>query len=207
MSACEEYGPLISAMIDDELSADERARVDVHLQSCAACRRRAAVFTELGRLAATPAPLPPSDWRNEIEHRAYVRKRKQRLSWATTYVAAAAVLLAMIGTVWHFRGVHTERLAVNPKTAIVQHDQDRPPAKESTLTGPLETLQVVSRQEKRTYNAMRRLMAWDLRALKLELKQMDLAPAQIKQLGRRIDMLIDRVEQAGNHSTASGESI
>lgn len=209
MSACEEFGPLISAMLDDELSTDERSRVDQHLHACSACRRRSKVFAELDRLASPAAPVPSSDWRDNIGRRVRIRQRKQRLSWAATYVAAAVVLIAMIGTILHFRRANSGRVVVDPGAAIVNREQATIQKTENNVIGPLETLQIVSRQEQRTYDAMRRLMEWDLRALKLELKQMELTPDQVEQLSSRIEMLIERVERAGNgpNATGTGESI
>jgi hypothetical protein len=92
---------------------------------------------------------------------------------------------------------------------VVSRKQGTTQTPDNDVIGPLQTLQVVSRQEQRTYATMRKLMEWDLRALKLELKQMNLSPDQAEQLGHRIDQLIERVGQAGHdtNTTGIGESI
>ena len=38
MMNCEQYKSLISALIDDEIAADDRVTLDVHLSGCANCR-------------------------------------------------------------------------------------------------------------------------------------------------------------------------
>ena len=123
-SSCEEYGPLISAMIDDELSSDELANVKEHLESCGACRQRAEIFGQLTEHAPSSVPPVPRDWRQRVDLRARRRRRKQRLSWALTYTAAAAVLLAMIGAVQHFRSPQPQPASIG--SAPVTVDSTRP---------------------------------------------------------------------------------
>ncbi len=55
MSACESYLELISAQLDGELTADERARLTEHLASCEACR------TYMADLAAIRAVLSEAE--------------------------------------------------------------------------------------------------------------------------------------------------
>jgi hypothetical protein len=208
MTACEDYGPLISAMIDGELPPDESAALEEHLLSCCECNRRSKVFREFGRLASNASPIPSSDWRESIQHRVRVHRRRQRVSWTTTYVAAAAVLVAMVGAVIHFGGADSA-----PATGIAgtgtADSHVATSSNERDMTGPLETLQIVSRQEKRTHDSMRKLMEWDLRALKIEVKQMNLSPDQVERLNHRIDALIRRIDRPGNNvdNTEIGESI
>lgn len=51
MKSCEEFAPLLSAMIDGELTEEIRAEVAAHLESCEACRER------LAEVAAMSAAL------------------------------------------------------------------------------------------------------------------------------------------------------
>ena len=57
MSDCHEFRPMITALLDRELSAGDAARVEEHLQTCKPC---AQVFAECGTLqnAAGMAHLP-----------------------------------------------------------------------------------------------------------------------------------------------------
>ena len=50
MNLCEQYGELISAAIDDELSADERSRLEKHLAECVECRGQFQCFEQVDRL-------------------------------------------------------------------------------------------------------------------------------------------------------------
>ena len=47
IETCDAYEPLLSAMIDNELSVDEQKQLDGHLEQCMGCRSQAAVFQEL----------------------------------------------------------------------------------------------------------------------------------------------------------------
>jgi len=57
MSDCEDFRPMITALVDRELSAGDAARVEEHLRICEQC---AQVFTECSKLqnAAGMAHLP-----------------------------------------------------------------------------------------------------------------------------------------------------
>jgi hypothetical protein len=54
---CEETRELFSARLDDALSADERARLDVHLATCAECGREWARFTGTVGMLRAVAPV------------------------------------------------------------------------------------------------------------------------------------------------------
>ena len=69
-STCAAFWPLLSALIDDLLSEDEREMVDAHLAECAACRERLAEYRALGRALATLPPLePPQELERELRER------------------------------------------------------------------------------------------------------------------------------------------
>jgi anti-sigma factor RsiW len=57
---CEALAPLLSALIDDELTDEECALVERHLQTCASCRDRVSEYRAIGCLVrGLPAPEPP----------------------------------------------------------------------------------------------------------------------------------------------------
>ena len=87
----------VVAYLSGELAPAERARVDAHLPTCAACRR--AVDESRALLAALapgrPAP-PPLDWaRYQAELRAKVAQRR-RGWWMRPWPALAAAAVATV---------------------------------------------------------------------------------------------------------------
>jgi hypothetical protein len=96
----------LSAWLDDELSADQRAEVDAHLAACAECRERLA---ELGAVDALARELPaeaPAGYFEELPSRLRARLESGRRpaalppsSWRPpvwTWAAAAALILAVV---------------------------------------------------------------------------------------------------------------
>ncbi|HXH05438.1 MAG TPA: zf-HC2 domain-containing protein, partial [Vicinamibacterales bacterium] len=62
MPGCEAFEVRVSALVDGELDAVERARVEAHLEACAACRSLLADLRELRQRAARlEARRPPPD--------------------------------------------------------------------------------------------------------------------------------------------------
>lgn len=90
---------LLSAYLDEELDASDRARLDVHIASCAECRSTLtglqATLTDL-RSLPEPAPTPQDSWalRAAIRRARSPMRRWQRLSWAAGAVAAGALAFA-----------------------------------------------------------------------------------------------------------------
>jgi anti-sigma factor RsiW len=108
----DEWTDRLSAYLDDELSASERAAVDRHLAQCEACR---AVLSQLGRVrdwAEDYEGEPPREgvWRgiseairgHSGEQRvvpiAAARDRPQRLRWMIPAALAATLALALVGS-------------------------------------------------------------------------------------------------------------
>jgi len=69
-----DYGEQMSLMLDGRLTASERAELQVHLETCDACRAQWAAFQQVDRMlsnAAQTAPAPdlqrgsPSGWRDK----------------------------------------------------------------------------------------------------------------------------------------------
>ena len=102
----------LSDYVDDELSAGDRARIDAHLEACAAC---AAELDDLRHVVAHAATVvehdaPPARnlWPGihaRIEERARPARVPHRISFSIAQLAAAAVLLmAVSGTAaWMLR--------------------------------------------------------------------------------------------------------
>ena len=97
--SCEGAEPLLAAALEDEISADDRRRLDSHLSRCAGCTAAANVLLsarELAlpqpppwlttRLAAAKPAKPVSRWRGFLSGRAVV-----------AYAYAAAILVMVLG--------------------------------------------------------------------------------------------------------------
>jgi len=91
---------LLSAYIDGEVVADERARVEAHLAACAACAHDLATLRQtvalLGQLPQVAAPRPFTLRESDVSAVRPARTAWWRLPWAQGVVAAAAVLLCVV---------------------------------------------------------------------------------------------------------------
>jgi anti-sigma factor RsiW len=91
----------VVAFLSGELAPAERARVDTHLETCAACRRTVDESrTVLAALAPGRPAAPPMDWaRYQAELRAAVATRRRGWWWrpwpALAAVAVATVVLVL----------------------------------------------------------------------------------------------------------------
>lgn len=92
---------LLSAYIDDEVSADERALVEAHLTTCTACARDLSTLRQtvalLEGLPQAAAPRPFTLRESDVwPARNTTRPAWWRLPWAQGLVGAAAVLLCVV---------------------------------------------------------------------------------------------------------------
>jgi anti-sigma factor RsiW len=100
MSRCEEIRELLSAKLDNELSAEESRVLAEHLSACASCRRELErldrVWKGLSALGDIQAPVGLEDriFRHALRERARVSRRRH-LRWAIPLGVAAAVLIAL----------------------------------------------------------------------------------------------------------------
>jgi anti-sigma factor RsiW len=96
-------GGLLMRWLDGEVTAVERARVQAHLGTCAACAREARVYRSLFRsLGTLPRQMPPAGLSARItsrvlaQNRALRRKRWFEVAGSVYVGSAAAVLIALI---------------------------------------------------------------------------------------------------------------
>jgi hypothetical protein len=108
---CRDWRPLLGAYALGDLSGEERAGVEAHLEGCAECRAEAESLDGVARLLpladpdrfSRPAPRPSRDLGKEIaatigrERRVVRRRRRWRFGFALGgATAAAAALLAIV---------------------------------------------------------------------------------------------------------------
>lgn len=105
---CSKVQSLLSAYLDDELAADERASAAEHVENCPACACELQRFAELSEMAGTfDMPQPPDQLWSRIESQVAELPQGQRAgqgnrrpAWAPGVVAVAATVLIAIGVGW-----------------------------------------------------------------------------------------------------------
>jgi anti-sigma factor RsiW len=99
MRTCTEYQARISALLDGELSAAERAEVEAHLAGCDAC---SAVYEAFAALRLPPEEPPASLHAGIMARVAPARKAlraQRRITRLRTGFAVAASLIVIVGSV------------------------------------------------------------------------------------------------------------
>jgi predicted anti-sigma-YlaC factor YlaD len=114
--ACESAREQLSRQLDHELPELDRARLDSHLEHCAACR---AFGAELGALTRTlrDAPLEQVRFRVSIPRRRFISVRALQAGAAAAAVALVAGLSALSSL--------TAREASGPSVKLGLHAIDR----------------------------------------------------------------------------------
>lgn len=164
--SCQDVEPLLSALLDDELSEEEAARVDDHLSECVACRQQLEWFSAVDGWTRTEADLRDC----EIAE----ADGKVRRTWARPMLALAAAITLVIA------------LPIFRTPATIKADD---------VIEPLVTLEVIQQQQGLTRQSMFQTMELDLRALTLELQGADIDVETRRMLMERIESLGDKLEQ------------
>ncbi|MCD7852852.1 MAG: zf-HC2 domain-containing protein [Oscillospiraceae bacterium] len=104
MKSCEAWQEQISADIDGELDAAERAALQAHLASCAECRAVYEAFSALSG-AWEPEPLPDSLHKKIMERistarAAETQRRQERFLRLRPLALTAACLVVIVGTLF-----------------------------------------------------------------------------------------------------------
>jgi hypothetical protein len=90
---CDEMQALVSGYVDDELTAEERKRLESHLERCAECRRE---LDQLRLVARATSNLhiktPPEEvWDHFLDD--VYNRLERRVGWFAFWVGATALLL------------------------------------------------------------------------------------------------------------------
>lgn len=187
---CDEFEPLISAMIDGELDADERNELNSHLQNCGHCKRRVVAFEEvdlaIGRLSRANVAdgradesIPFSLAKPPFEMRPTKAKpsKNRRVIWRLIPLAAAATLLIGLG------------VAVWPNPQPVRAEA----ISTAQFVEPMKDLHFLNRMKQRDQEVMLQTLGLDLRSMKLELQLLE--PADQISLSSRIDAMLEKLNQ------------
>ncbi len=136
---CTKYEALLSSKLFGDLTADERTRLETHLQSCAACREQlAALHNVLATMAEPARPEMPQHFWDGYWNRLIDRMEKEpapassrwqkvrdifsaQWSWGWQIAAAAAVLVIgiVIGQNWSTRESSVNIATTLPSPAII----------------------------------------------------------------------------------------
>jgi hypothetical protein len=122
----------LSEYLDDELSADERARVEAHLQSCAPCRADLDGLRAVVARARTLADAPPETelWPGVLERiAATVAQPAQRATKRFSFtlpqlVAASLALMVLSGSMVWLARLGDARTDIPPLAAAPGPDAD-----------------------------------------------------------------------------------
>ena len=98
MPGCEAFAARLSALVDGELDAVERARVEAHLDACAACRGLLADLRDLRRRAARLDVLKALAYEGGSPPRSIARpwrpRDAQQPSWRSACRSSTIALLS-----------------------------------------------------------------------------------------------------------------
>ena len=198
---CTEFHPLLSSMLDGELSVAESQELDAHLLDCKSCQQSLATMQQVNGILEDTLSETWFDHSQE-QGRGHGQRDRQSVSqvlaaehaWgpvgagALGFVGVAAAVLVAISLFWPRSPIDT------PPSDIVQGDSPLQPNDDS-IGGRLASCYETSLTTKRNQSALCESMAWELRALKLELGSLDIAADQQTELDQRIERLLKKVQE------------
>ena len=188
---CENYEPLISAMIDGELESSERNELKSHLQNCAMCKQRLIAFERVDAAVETLSQESVATRPAEIDKlrlpsavpfamhppKTAPRRSKSAMIWRLIPLAAAATLLICLGiAAWPY-----------PKPANAEQIST------AQIVQPMKELYLLNVQQQREQNLMLRTLDMDLRSMKLEINSLEPGSAERINLAARIDTMLENV--------------
>jgi anti-sigma-K factor RskA len=181
ISSCEPFELMISELIDGELNDSDTRDVQEHIQDCAACQE---LHSQFARVNAAVESLSAND-RRLISAFADAKPRTeksqtnvQRFAWRLIALSTAAALLFAVFVTFY--------PTTNSLTAKEFSPQD--------FAQPLKELHVLNMHQERDQELMLKTLSMDLRAMKLELNQLNDSEEQ-GELASEIDLMLAKVNQ------------
>ena len=188
---CDEYGLLISCLVDGELTDSEREGLSDHLSGCGECRERLDTFRRLAESELPESELPADDFKDRvcravkaelaIVHRKpakFVNGRRQPSRGVMLAISTVGSLAAAVLFVTFWLNAPSERVL------------DAAP-----LADSLTSLEAINEQSESNQRLMLRTCKLDLRSVQLELNSLDLEKEKIREYDRRIAELANRIRQ------------
>ena len=127
MSGCEYYQGLISRMLDEDLSRDERAALTEHLGTCRECAAMYQAFSALSDTISSDLAEPPEELcdnimaelrRSEIIRRNRRRGLSRQMKNLIAAAACAALVLAAVGGVALVSSRRTDNAVYESRTSL-----------------------------------------------------------------------------------------
>ena len=184
---CEQFEPLVSAMLDGELADADLQTVNKHLAVCDSCRDLKKDFSTVDDGVRSMASDSAENQNGHTKTETFVvtRQKPSLKSWLSVWrlVPLATVAALMIGLF------------------IVTTNQTAPDAAAEQLTAeqfvkPMTELNRINRQQQRDQEMMLRTLSMELRSLKLELMQLENTGDEDRaRLENQIEDILRRVEE------------
>lgn len=182
---CEQFEPLVSAMLDGELSPTELDQVNNHLAKCDSCRQLRNKFASVDKSVLRLGEFDcPTDQGSITETFVITRQKPELKNWLSVWrlVPVAAVAALSIGMF----------LVISHPASKATADQLTP----EQFVKPMTDLNRINQQQQRDQELMLRTLGMDLRSLKLELNQLENAGSEDRvRLENQIEEILNRVEQ------------
>lgn len=181
-----EFEPLVSAMIDDELSDEAKSNVTSHLTVCEHCQAMHAAFQTIDSVVCVPNEQTPKP----IAHISNHDVTAESLRSSTTRfvpVAVAATLLVCISMIF----VQDQPAKANP----VSPEQ---------VAQPMSDLHLINQQQRRDQELMLKVLGMDLRALKLEISHLPEGSQERVALTDQVNAMLEKVHTFQHESVVSG---
>lgn len=180
---CEQFGELISGLIDGELTVPETERVTSHLQHCEDCQDTRAQFELVDRAIQSPGRVLPThseDLRPTPLNRKPLQKNHKngflkRQLWMPVSVTSVALLMLGLVICWPVDPVEAETTTINiPKIE-------------------LDELEELNRDTQRNSDITLATMELQARIMRVEAKQLNPNDTIEAELQSKIDSLISDI--------------
>jgi len=185
---CEQFGELISGLIDGELTVPETEQITSHLQQCDDCRKTRAHFELVDRAIQSPGsalPFPMEDHRPSPLKRKPLRSNPNsnlfnRRFWMPISITSAALVMLGLMIFWPAEPVDADTTTINIPTVEV------------------DKLEELNRDTLRNSDATLDTMALQLRIMRVEAKRLDPKDAQEAEIQAEIERLLAAVSELQN---------
>lgn len=193
---CEQLEPLLSAMLDGELPSPERDELIAHLAHCAECQSNLHAFKQVNEAVVL---LSRADHRHEncsgglsalngvpgpMKFEPSAHRTRLFSVWRLVPLAVAATMLLC--------------LAITALPEPEPASAEQIPAEQ--FVEPMKEFLANNIQQQRDQDLMIRTLGWDLRAMKLDLNQLEPGSDERISLEAQIDAMIAKVNQFENET-------